>query len=87
MSFWRADFIKVNGYNEALMGWEMMILKMIQRLHNIGIQGKRLKNAGIAYHVHHKEQDKSQNEINTIIEKETTDKKIIFIEKGINQYL
>ena len=87
MSFWRADFIKVNSYNEALMGWGNDDSEMIQRLHNIGIQGKRLKNAGIAYHIYHKEQDKSQNEINTIIEKETTDKKIIFIEKGINQYL
>ena len=87
MSFWRADFIKINGFNEALVGWGIDDSEMIQRLHNIGIRGKRLKNAGIAYHIYHKEQSKSQLEINNEIEKQTTEKKLTFIEKGINQYL
>ena len=87
MSFWREDFIKINGFNEGLVGWGIDDSEMIQRLHNIGIKGKRLKNVGIAYHIYHKEQDKSHIEINQIIEKETTEKKITFIEKGINQYL
>lgn len=87
MSFWREDFIKINGFNEGLIGWGIDDSEMIQRLHNIGIQGKRLKNVAIAYHIHHKEQDKSHIELNHIIEKETTEKKITFIEKGLNQYL
>ena len=87
MSFWKEDFIKVNGFNEGLVGWGIDDSEMIQRLHNIGIRGKRLKNVGIAYHIYHKEQDKSHIEVNQIIEKETTEKKITFIEKGINQYL
>ena len=87
MSFWKEDFIKINGFNEGLVGWGIDDSEMIQRLHNIGIQGKRLKNVAIAYHIYHKEQDKSHIEINHIIEKETTEKKIAFIEKGINQYL
>lgn len=87
MSFWKEDFIKVNGFNEGLVGWGIDDSEMIQRLHNIDIQGKRLKNVGIAYHIYHKEQDKSHIEVNHIIEKETTEKKITFIEKGINQYL
>ncbi|MBL7886216.1 MAG: glycosyltransferase family 2 protein [Flavobacterium sp.] len=87
MSFWREDFIKVNGFNEGLVGWGIDDSEMIQRLHNIGIKGKRLKYAGIAYHIYHKEQSKSHIEINNEIEKETTEKKLTFIEKGINQYL
>ena len=87
MSFWKEDFIKINGFNEGLVGWGIDDSEMIQRLHNIGIQGKRLKNVAIAYHIYHKEQDKSHIEVNYIIEKETTEKKITFIEKGINQYL
>ena len=87
MSFWKEDFIKVNGFNEGLVGWGIDDSEMIQRLHNIGILGKRLKNVGIAYHIYHKEQDKSHIEVNQIIERETTEKKITFIEKGINQYL
>ncbi len=87
MSFWKEDFIKVNGFNESLVGWGIDDSEMIQRLHNIGIKGKRLKFAGIAYHIYHKEQSKSHFAINDEIEKETTKKKLTFIEKGINQYL
>lgn len=87
MSFWREDFIKVNGFNESLVGWGIDDSEMIQRLHNIGIKGKRLKFAGLAYHIYHKEQSKSHIEINNLIEKETTEKKLTTIEKGINQYL
>lgn len=87
MSFWKTDFIKINGFNEDLVGWGIDDSEMIQRMHNIGIKGKRLKFTGIAYHIFHKEQSKSHIEINNEIEKQTTEKKLTFIEKGINQYL
>ena len=87
MSFWREDFIKINGFNEGLVGWGVDDSEMIQRLHNIGIVGKRLKHAGIAFHIYHKEQDKSHIALNNAIEDEVREKKIKFIEKGINQYL
>ncbi len=87
MSFWREDFIKINGFNEALVGWGIDDSEMIERLHNIGIKGKRLKYSGIAYHIYHKEQSRSQLEINNEIERQTIENKLTFIEKGINQYL
>lgn len=87
MSFWREDFIKINGFNEGLIGWGIDDSEMIQRLHNIGIAGKRLKYAGIAYHIFHKEQSKSHIDVNLDIERQTTEKKITFIEIGINQFL
>ena len=87
MSFWRNDFLKINGFNENLVGWGIDDSEMIQRLHNLGIKGKRLKQVGIAYHIFHNEQSKSHIEINNLIEKETIEKQLTFIEKGINQYL
>ncbi len=87
MSFWRDDFIKVNGFNENLVGWGIDDSEMIQRLHNIGIKGKRLKFAGIAYHIYHKEQSKSHIDINLAIEQETTKAQIKRCEVGINQFL
>ena len=87
MSFWREDFIKINGFNENLVGWGIDDSEMIQRLHNIGIQGKRLKYAGIAFHIYHPEQSKSHIEINNEIERLTTENKITYIEKGVDQFL
>lgn len=87
MSFWRDDFIKINGFNENLVGWGIDDSEMIQRLHNIGIAGKRLKFAGIAYHIYHKEQSKSHIEINLKIEKQAVKENLTRIDKGISQYL
>lgn len=87
MSFWREDFIAVNGFNEGLTGWGIDDSEMIQRLINNGVKGKRLKHKGIVYHIYHKEQDKSHIEVNKLIEKETTSKKLTYIEKGVDQYL
>jgi glycosyltransferase involved in cell wall biosynthesis len=87
MSFWREDFIKINGFNENLVGWGIDDSEMIERLHNIGIKGKRLKYAGIVYHIYHHEQSKSHLDINHEIERQTKEQKLTFIEKGINQYL
>lgn len=87
MSFWKADFIKVNGFNEGLVGWGIDDSEMIQRLHNIGIQGLRLKNVGIVYHIYHPEQPKGHIAANLEIERRTTIDKITYIEKGIDQFL
>lgn len=87
MSFWKEDFVKINGFNESIVGWGNEDSEMIQRMHNIGIKGKRLKYSGIVYHIYHKEQSKSRLEINNGIERQTTENKLTFIEKGINQYL
>ncbi|TSE10748.1 glycosyltransferase family 2 protein [Aquimarina algiphila] len=87
MSFWREDFLKVNGFNESLTGWGIDDSEMIQRLLNIGVKGKRLKFKGIVFHIYHHEQDKSHIHLNEIIEKETTEKGVTYIEKGVDQYL
>jgi glycosyltransferase involved in cell wall biosynthesis len=87
MSFWREDFIKINGFNENLVGWGIDDSEMIQRLHNTGIKGKRLKYAGIAFHIYHPEQSKSHLAINNEIERFTTENKITYIEKGVDQFL
>lgn len=87
MSFWRDDFIKVNGFNENLVGWGIDDSEMIQRMLNIGVKGKRLKFRGLVYHIYHKEQSRSLVHINEEIEKQTTEDNITYIEKGVDQYL
>ncbi|MCA0132094.1 glycosyltransferase family 2 protein [Winogradskyella alexanderae] len=87
MSFWRDDFIKVNGFNENLVGWGIDDSEMIQRLLNIGVKGKRLKFRGIVYHIYHNEQSKDHIHLNKEIEDNTTKNKITHIPFGVQQYL
>jgi glycosyltransferase involved in cell wall biosynthesis len=87
MSFWKDDIIKINGYNEKFIGWGCDDYELGYRLHSYGIAGRRLKFSGIVYHIFHPELSKSNTANNEIIQKETFDKKLFFINDGINKYL
>ena len=47
VSYWREDFIAINGYNEDFEGWGREDSDLAIRLLNNGIAGKRLKFCGI----------------------------------------
>lgn len=86
-SFWRDDFIKINGYNEDFQGWGREDSELMIRFHNLGIKAKRLKFAGIVFHLDHFESSKERFSINDSIQEETINKKKIYIENGVNKYL
>ena len=52
-SFWRKDFISVNGYNNEFKGWGREDSDLMIRLHNLGVKGKRVKFSAIVYHLDH----------------------------------
>jgi len=87
MAFWREDAIRVNGYNELFNGWGPEDKELIARMMNQGIEKRFIKLGALAFHLYHKENSKSCLEKNTQIFEDTKKKKIVFCEKGINQYL
>lgn len=85
LAFWRNDFIKVNGYNNDFMGWGWEDVEFATRLLKAGCRKKRLKMAGIAYHLHHthySRQDICQNETIFV---ETSKNRSIACANGYNQ--
>jgi glycosyltransferase involved in cell wall biosynthesis len=65
MAFWKADLIKVNGFNESIVGWGREDSELAVRLINSGIKKRILKFGAIAFHIYHKEVSRaelSQNE-------------------------
>lgn len=64
MAFWRADLLAVNGFEEAFEGWGSEDHELMVRLYNHGIKRRRLKFGAIAYHIYHKENDRSSQEQN-----------------------
>lgn len=86
-SFWKKDFIAVNGYNEDFQGWGREDSELMIRLHNLGIKAKRLKFNGIVYHLDHPEKDRSNFKTNDYIQNETIKKKLTYIANGIDKYL
>jgi hypothetical protein len=87
LSFWRKDFIAINGYNEDIEGWGREDSEMVIRLLNSGIMGTRLRYRGIIYHIWHLVKDQSRIEINDSLQKQTQQKKVKRCENGIDKYL
>ncbi|MEN9917823.1 MAG: hypothetical protein RL662_259 [Bacteroidota bacterium] len=87
LSFWRNDFIDINGYNEDFEGWGVEDSEMAIRLHNNRVRCKRLKFNGIMYHLYHKTESRENFEKNRLLEKLTKDQFLIRCNNGINKYL
>ena len=66
-SFWKEDFIKVNGYNEDMKGWGKEDTELSARLINSGLQKIKLKCLAVCYHLHHKKSSKKKLNINNDI--------------------
>ncbi|MCC1485253.1 glycosyltransferase family 2 protein [Winogradskyella immobilis] len=86
-SFFRKDFIAVNGYNEDFKGWGREDSELALRLHNFGIKARRLRYKGILYHIYHNEKSKDRLEINNEIEQNTITNKVTWCKNGIESYL
>jgi glycosyltransferase involved in cell wall biosynthesis len=53
MAFWREDIIRVNGYNESIVGWGREDSELAARLQNAGVERRNLKFSAVAWHLHH----------------------------------
>lgn len=63
-AYWRADFIKVNGYNNQMKGWGHEDIELAARFINSGLRQKKVKTRAICYHLHHLYNDRGRASIN-----------------------
>lgn len=87
LSYWREDFLAVNGYDETMEGWGREDSELVLRMLNNGVKGKRLRYGGIVYHIHHKEKSKDKLAENTLIQQRTIEEKKTWCKEGIDKYL
>ncbi len=87
LSYWRKDYIAVNGYNETMEGWGREDSEFVLRLLNNKVKGKRLRYGGIVYHIFHPEKSKEFLERNSEIQDRTIKEQIKWCENGVDKYL
>ena len=85
-SFWKDDFIKVNGYNEDIKEWGKEDSELSMRLLNCGVKKMQLKNKAICFHLHHMTASKKNVILNTDILNNTIQNKLIYCKNGIDKY-
>ncbi len=86
LSFWKKDFVEVNGYNEEMEGWGREDSELIHRMSNRGVVGKRLRYRGIIYHIWHLVKNKENLATNNSLQEKTRDEKKVWCENGIDKY-
>ena len=53
LACWRADLLRVNGFDESFVGWGREDSELICRLLNAGVRRRNLKFGAVALHLHH----------------------------------
>jgi glycosyltransferase involved in cell wall biosynthesis len=87
MAFWREDFIRINGFNEDILGWGPEEIEMPLRLINSGVRRVNLRFAGFAYHLYHKEISRRNSlDINRLLLHSYRDNSVR-CRNGIDKYL
>lgn len=87
MAFWRADLIKVNGYNEDLMQWGHEDGEIAFRLHFAGVKKKALKMGGNVYHLYHKEASRSNEQTHLDELERVKCEHLSWCSNGLDKYL
>jgi len=52
-AYWKSDLQRVNGFNEAFVGWGREDNEVAARLYNVGVRRRNLKFQALAIHLHH----------------------------------
>ncbi len=86
-SYFKADFLAVNGYNEDFKGWGREDSELAHRFHNYGLKSRRIRYRGIVFHIHHYEKSKSRLELNNDIELKTIKEKLTWTVNGVDKHL
>ncbi|HMR82186.1 MAG TPA: glycosyltransferase family 2 protein [Niabella sp.] len=82
-SFWKQDFITVNGYNNDLEGWGHEDIELAARLTNIGVKQRKLKMKAVCFHLHHQINSRHNEGINYKKYLEVVQYRIIRCKTGI----
>lgn len=87
MSYFKQDFIDVNGYDEDFEGWGGEDLDLSFRFRNLGLGKRYLKFCGLAYHLWHKEAPMDKSKGNHSIAYRHRKDGVTSVKNGVSAYI
>ena len=81
--FWRDDLVRVNGFNETMVGWGPEDKELCARLENAGVRRQTLLFGGIACHLHHPSASRAARPANLSILESTRSQRKTRCEYGL----
>ncbi len=87
LAIWKADFFRVNGFDECFEGWGYEDSDLVIRLIHAGIKRKEGRFAATVLHLWHQQNDRSQHDNNyQRLMNRLSDPNFIRAERGISEY-
>jgi glycosyltransferase involved in cell wall biosynthesis len=87
LGIWRADLLKVNGYNEAFTGWGREDSELAVRLMNTGAQRLDVRGWAICYHLWHPPVSRANLSANDQLLRAAQAQKAAWCDSGLSAHL
>jgi glycosyltransferase involved in cell wall biosynthesis len=87
MALWRADAVRVNGFNERFVGWGREDSEFVARMTQAGVRRRKLKFGGIVYHLWHPERPRDALKENDELLASARRSGARWAEDGLDKYL
>ena len=85
--YWRDDLVRVNGFNEEMVGWGAEDNEIAARLYQLGVKRRNLKFGGLAIHLHHATRKQPGPNLNRALLHRTIEQRIHWCPFGLDQHL
>ena len=86
-SLWKADIMRVNGFNERFQGWGREDSELVERLFFAGLKRKKIVFNAIGFHLYHSQQSRESLRINDDILRETLVSGDFHCKEGLDLHL
>ena len=87
LAIWRADLVRVNGYNEDFVGWGREDSELAVRLMNAGVRRFDVRGWALCYHLWHPPANRSGLPANDELLAQAQRSGATRCERGLNQYI
>lgn len=87
LGIWREHLIKINGYNEAFVGWGREDSELAVRLMNLGVQRLDVRGWALCFHLWHPPASRTSLSANDELLAQAQRSRAIRCDLGLNQYL
>jgi glycosyltransferase involved in cell wall biosynthesis len=87
LGMWREDLIRVNGYDEAFVGWGREDSELVVRLMNQGVRRLDARGWALTYHLWHPPASRGNLPTNDDLLAETIERRTTRCAEGLQQYL
>lgn len=87
MSFFKSDFLAVNGFNEDFVGWGKEDSELVVRFYKLGLMRKDVKFRLCCYHLWHEEFSRDRLKQNIALLEDAMSQEGYYCTNGVDKYL